>query len=134
MTYKMLAPYWSVLADDAQEGVAGKLNNTPKFVVSSKLKKADWNNSTIIKDKVIKEINKLKQQPGKEIQVIGSATLVQSMMKANLIDEFRFLVNPVIVGRGKPFFKDRMRTKGLELVKTETLALGVIFVSYKPIK
>lgn len=134
VTYKMLASYWSPLPDDAEEGLSGELNKTPKFVVSSKLKKADWNNSTIIKDKVIKEINKLKQQPGKEIQVIGCATLVQSMMKANLIDEFRFLVNPVIVGRGKPFFKDRMRTKGLELVKTETLALGVIFVSYEPIK
>jgi dihydrofolate reductase len=133
VTYKMLASYWSPLPDDAEGGLAGELNNTPKFVVSSKLKKADWKNSTIIKDKVIKEINKLKQQPGEEIQVIGSATLVQSLMKANLIDEFRFLVHPVIMGRGKPFFKDRMRTKGLELVKTEALALGVISLTYKPI-
>src|SRR6185503_16999518 len=83
VTYKMLAPYWSALANDAQEGVAGKLNNTPKFVVSSKLKKADWNNSEIIKKNVVKEINKLKQQPGNEIQIMGSATLVQALMKAN---------------------------------------------------
>lgn len=134
VTYKMLASYWSVLADDAEEGLAGKLNNTPKFVVSSKLKKADWNNSTIIKDKVVKEITKLKQQPGKEIQIGGSATLVQSLMKADLIDEFRFLVHPVIMGRGKPFFKDGMRTKGLELVETKALALGVMSLTYKPVK
>ncbi|HUQ37099.1 MAG TPA: dihydrofolate reductase family protein [Aestuariivirga sp.] len=134
VTYKMLASYWSPLPDDAEGGLAGELNKTPKFVVSSKLKKADWNNSTIIKDKVTREITKLKQQPGKEIQVIGSATLVQSLMKANLVDEFRFLVHPVIIGRGKPFFKDGMRTKGLELVSTKTLALGVMSLTYKPIK
>jgi dihydrofolate reductase len=133
VTYKMLASYWSPLPDDAEEGLAGKLNNTPKFVVSSKLKKADWNNSTIIKDKVVKEITKLKQQPGNEIQIGGSATLVQSLMKANLIDEFRFLVHPVIMGRGKAFFKDGMRTKGLELVDTKALALGVMSLTYKPI-
>jgi dihydrofolate reductase len=114
--------------------LAGKLNNTPKFVVSSKLKKADWNNSTIIRKNVVKEINKLKQQPGNEIQIMGSATLVQALMKANLIDEYRFLVHPVIMGRGKPFFKDRMSTKGLELVDTKALALGVISLCYKPIK
>jgi dihydrofolate reductase len=133
VTFKMLASYWSVLPDDAEEGLAGKLNNTPKFVVSSKLKKADWKNSTIIKDKVVKEITELKKQPGKEIQIGGSATLVHSLMKANLIDEFRFLVHPVIMGRGKPFFKVGMRTKGLELVNTKALALGVMSLTYKPI-
>ena len=66
---------------------------------------------------------------------MGAAlTLVQSLMKANLIDEYRFLVHPVIIGRGKPFFKNRMHTKGLELVKTTALALGVISLSYEPIK
>jgi dihydrofolate reductase len=133
VTYKMLASYWSPLADDAEQGLAGELNSTPKFVVSSKLKKADWKNSAIIKKNVVKEITKLKQQPGEEIQVIGSATLVQSLMKANLIDEYRFLVHPVVMGRGKSFFKDKMHTKGLELVNTKALALGVISLTYKPV-
>jgi dihydrofolate reductase len=133
VTYKMLASYWAPLANDAEEGLAGELNNTAKIVVSSKLKKADWNNSSIIKDKVVKQISKLKQQAGKEILIMGSATLVQSLMKAKLIDEFRFLVHPVIMGRGKPFFRDGMRTKGLELAGTKVLDLGVMSLTYKPI-
>ena len=84
-TYEMLAPYWSSLKDNEMEGVAGKLNSAPKYVVSSTLKKAEWNNSTIIKESVVGEITKLKQQPGQEIQIEGSASLVQSLMEAHLL-------------------------------------------------
>lgn len=129
-TYEMLASYWPDQKND-DNGPASKLNSVPKFVVSSTLKKADWNNSTIIKDNVVEEIAKLKKQPGQEIQIEGSATLVQSLMEANLIDEFRFLVTPIIVGRGKRFFKDGMSTTGMTLVKTKTLALGVVVLNYQ---
>src|SRR6266568_8982994 len=113
-TYEMLAPYWSRLKDNEMGGVAGKLNSAPKYVVSSKLKKAEWNNSTIIKENVVKEIIKLKQQPGQEIQIEGSATLVQSLMGADLIDEYRLLVHPIIMGSGKRLFKDGMVTTRLK--------------------
>ena len=129
-TYEMLAAYWPNQKND-DNGPASKLNSVPKFVVSSTLKKADWNNSTIIKDNVVEEIAKLKKQPGQEIQIEGSATLVQSLMDANLIDEFRFLVTPIVVGRGKRFFKDGMSTTGMTLVKTKTLALGVVVLNYQ---
>jgi dihydrofolate reductase len=132
-TYEMLASFWPQQKNDDM-GPASKLNSVPKYVVSSTLKKADWNNTTIIKANVVEEIAKLKQQPGTEIQIEGSATLVQSLMKADLIDEYRFLVHPIIVGRGKRFFKEEMCTPGLKLVKTKTLDLGVILLCYQPKK
>ena len=133
-TYEMLAPYWSRLKDNEMGGVAGKLNSAPKYVVSSKLKKAEWNNSTIIKENVVKEIIKLKQQPGQEIQIEGSATLVQSLMGADLIDEYRLLVHPIIMGSGKRLFKDGMVTTRLKLVSTKTYSSGVMVLAYQPIK
>lgn len=132
-TYEMLAPHWSALKNN-EEGVADKLNSVCKYVVSSTLKKAKWNNSTIIKENVVEEITKLKRQPGSEIQIEGSATLVQSLMEASLIDEYRILVHPVVMGSGKRFFKDGMSTTGLKLVKTKTLDLGVILLCYQPAK
>jgi len=132
-TYEMLAPYWSSMKNN-EMGVAAKLNSAPKYVVSSTLKRAEWNNSTIIKDNVVEEITMLKQQPGHEIQIEGSATLVQSLMETDLIDEYRFLVHPIIMGSGKRFFKDGMHTTKLKLVKTKTLDLGVMLLCYQPTK
>jgi dihydrofolate reductase len=132
-TYEMLAPYWSSLKNN-EMGVADKLNSAPKYVASTKLKKADWNNSTIIGEDLVEEITRLKQQPGREIQIEGSATLVQSLMEADLIDEYRFLVHPIIMGTGKSFFKDGMQTKGLNLVKIEPLDKGVIALYYEVVR
>jgi len=97
-TYEMLAPGWSKLKNN-EFGIADKINSIAKVVVSSTLKKADWNNSTIIKGDAIKAIAKLKQQPGGDILVHGSAILVQSLMHADLIDEYQLLVHPFVMGR-----------------------------------
>ena len=132
-TYEMLASFWPNQKNDDM-GPASKLNSVPKYVVSSTLKIADWNNSTIINDNVVTGITKLKQQPGTEIQIEGSATLVKSLMEANLIDEYRFLVTPIIVGSGKRFFQDGMPMTKLKLVKTKTLSLGVILLCYENAK
>jgi dihydrofolate reductase len=130
-TYEMLAPYWSSLNNN-EMGVAAKLNSVAKYVVSSKLEKADWNNSTIIKENIIEEITKLKEQPDNEIQIEGSATLVHSLMKAKLVDEYRILVHPFIMGSGKRFFKEGIHTAGLKLIRTQTLDKGVILLCYQP--
>ena len=129
-TYEMLASFWPHQKNDDM-GPASKLNSVAKFVVSAKLKKAEWNNSTIINKNIVEEITKLKRQQGNVIQIEGSATLVQSLMEENLIDEFRFLVHPIIIGSGKRFFKDEMKTSGMELVKTQTLDKGVVLLCYK---
>jgi len=132
-TYEMLAPYWSSLKNN-EMGVADQLNNSPKYVVSTTLQKADWNNSTIINGQVMDEIAQLKKTPGKDIQIEGSADLIKSLAAANLIDEYRFLVHPVIMGSGKRFFQDSEQMAGLQLVKTQTLDKGVVLLCYQPAK
>lgn len=129
-TYEMLAPYWSALKNN-EMGIADKLNSVAKYVVSSTLKKAEWNNTTIIPDNVIAAITRLKQQPGGQMLVQGSAVLAQSLTAAGLVDEYRFLMHPVIMGSGKRFFLDGMQTKGLQLAKTELLDTGVIALTYR---
>lgn len=132
-TYTMLAPYWSALKDN-EFGLADKMNNTPKYVVSTTLEKADWHNTQkIIKENIIEEIKKLKQEPGDYILIPGSATLVQSLMAAGLVDEYRFLIHPVIMGSGKRFFKDGMPTTKMTLIKTESIDLGVSVLYYQPL-
>jgi dihydrofolate reductase len=132
-TYEMLAPYWSVLKND-EMGIADKMNSVSKYVVSSTLKKAEWNNSTIISKNAAEEISKLKQQPGTDILITGSATLVHSLMQTDLIDEYRFLIHPVIVSNGKHFFKEGMHTPGMKLVKAKTFGSGVMLLCYQPLK
>jgi dihydrofolate reductase len=130
VTYEMLASYWPNQKNNFA-GIADRLNSAPKYVVSSPLKKAEWNNSTIIKENLVEEITKLKQQPGQDILIFGSASLVQSLMEADLVDEYRFLVHPIIMGSGKRFFRDEMVATKLKLVKTKTLNSGVILDCYQ---
>jgi dihydrofolate reductase len=128
-TYEMLAPYWSALKNN-EMGVADKLNTAPKYVVSSTLKKADWGDSTIIRENIAGEIKKLKGSSGGDILIQGSATLVKSLLEAGLVDELRLLVHPVIMGRGERFFQDGMHAS-LQLTETRTLDLGVIVLYYQ---
>jgi len=133
VTYEMFAAYWPFQTHN-EFGIADKLNSERKFVVSSTLEKVEWNNSTLIKGNVAEEIRKLKQQPGGDIRVVGSATLVQSLMKAGLIDEFRLMVHPLVLGRGKRLFNDGMETTGLKLVEAKTFSSGVVLLRYQPVK
>ena len=130
-TYEMLAPYWSAQQNN-EMGVAARLNSLPKYVVSSTLQKADWTNSTIVSGNATQAVARLKQQPGQDIVIMGSASLVQSLMQADLIDQYRFLVQPIIVGSGKRFFKDGMQSPSLKLVSCQTFDLGVVLLTYEP--
>ena len=132
VTYEMLVGYWPNVKtnDNGDLEVANRLNTAQKYVVSSTMKQADWSNSTIIKNRVVKTITDLKQQPGHDILLFGSATLVESLMKAELVDEYRLLVHPIIMGSGKRAFKDGMATTKLTLGETTTLSSGVISLCY----
>ncbi len=132
VTYEMLASYWPNQKHN-EFGIADRLNGMPKYVVSSSLKNAEWNNSTVIKGQVAEQVSNLKRQAGHDIVIFGSATLVQSLLPANLIDEVKLLVHPVVMGRGKRFFKEGM-TARLKLVRTKPLGSGVIAVAYAPIQ
>ncbi|MBS1606571.1 MAG: dihydrofolate reductase family protein [Bacteroidetes bacterium] len=129
-TYEMLAPYWSRMKNN-EMGISDKLNSVPKYVVSNTLKKADWENTTIISGNVMEEITRLKQQPGREIQIEGSAGLVGHLQEAGLIDEYRLIVHPVIMGSGQRLFQEGKQPIGLQLVETRTLDNGVIALRYR---
>jgi dihydrofolate reductase len=135
VTYQMLAGYWpNVKADDPEFTVANRLNTAPKYVVSTTLEKGEWQNSTIVKDNVVEEVTKLKQQSGQNLLVFGSATLVQALMAADLVDEYRLLVHPVFMGGGKRAFKDGMATTKLTLAKNDTFTFGVSSLCYVPVR
>ncbi len=104
VTYEMLASYWPYQKND-DNGPASKLNSVPKYVVSSTLKKAEWKNSTIINESIVEEIAKLKQQPGKEIQIEGSPTLVQSLSQLALLMSISSSSIPLSWGAESAFSK-----------------------------
>ena len=128
-TYEMLWPGWSTQTDTPPGSI---LNGMKKYVVSTTLESAPWKDSTIIRENVVEAITKLKQQPGKDIILDGSATLVHSLMGTDLIDEYRFLVVPYIMGRGRRFFPDGTPPTKLRLVSNKMLSGGTLAAIYQP--
>jgi dihydrofolate reductase len=112
---------------------ADMMNGYPKFVVSTTLEEPlEWNNSSLTKENVAEEVSRLKQQPGKDVLIFGSGDLVNTLMQHDLIDEYRLMVFPVVVGSGKRLFRDGSDTKALRLVETKTFSSGVVVLSYQP--
>ncbi len=107
------------------------MNNTPKFVVSTTLDTVAWQNSTLIKGNVAEELTRLKQQLGKNIGITGSATLIRSLLRDNLLDELNLLVHPVVVGSGKRLFPDGSDPVALKLVDAQTFSTGVLSLTYQ---
>jgi dihydrofolate reductase len=132
VTYQEWAPYWSTYTDGPDAAFAGFINNSPKYVVSTTLDQVDWQNSTLIKGNLAHEIAKLKQQPGKNIGVTGSPTLVRSLLQNDLLDELTLMVHPVVAGHGKRLFQDGSDLKRLELVDSKTTRTGVAILTYQP--
>jgi dihydrofolate reductase len=126
-TYQGFASAWP----DSEDEGAPYFNNVRKYVVSTTLDKAEWNNSVIINGNLAEEINKIKQQDGKNITVHGSGVLVQSLMQHDLVDVYRLLVYPVVVGQGKRLFKEGT-TATLKLLEARALSGGVTALVYEP--
>jgi dihydrofolate reductase len=132
VTYQEWVGYWPTSTD---EPYASHINNTPKYVVSTTLNKVEWGkwaNARLIKGNLAEEIIKLKQQPGKNIGVAGSPTLVQSLLQNDLLDELTLMVHPVVVNSGKRLFKDGGDLKRLKLVDAKTTSTGVAILTYQP--
>jgi len=133
VTYQGFAEAWPSRTDDA--GFADKMNSMPKFVVSTTLDEAEWNNSTLIKENVAEEVSKLKQQPGGDILIAGSRQLVHALMQDDLIDEYRLMVFPVVLGSGKRLFADGSEARVLQLVETKPVGpSGVLILTYWPVR
>ncbi len=128
VTYEGMAAYWK-----KETGViADYMNSLPKYVVSATLRTADWNNSNIIGSRVEAAIAELKRTSKKDIFVFGSSTLVQSLIRADLIDEFRICIAPRIHGSGNPLFKPGLPARDLELVDIRRVLNGGAILTYRP--
>jgi dihydrofolate reductase len=127
-TYDIFAAYWP----HTTEPGADELNNAQKYVVSRTLDKVDWQNTTLIKGDAVKEINKLKEMDGPELQVHGSSNLLQTLLKYGLVDEMQIIIFPVIVGNGKRLFGEGLDPSNLKLLNSRTSAKGVIVAWYEP--
>lgn len=128
VTYQGFAAAWPSMTDEV--GFADKMNSMPKFVASTTLKEYEWN-ASLIKGNIVEEVSKLKQQSGQNLLIYGSGELIQTLMQHDLIDEYHFIINPVIVGNKKRLFKNENDTKSLKLLKTRTTSLGVVILSYE---
>lgn len=126
VTYQVFEQYWpSATGPDAE-----RLNNLPKLVFSRTLRELDWHNSRLATRGVAEEISRLKQQPGRDIALFGSAKLARALAEQGLIDEYRIFMSPVVLGRGHRTFEDLRDRIGLELLKAETWSSGIIALFY----
>jgi dihydrofolate reductase len=137
VTYQSFAGSWPHVPDNpsAPEGekeYARKLNAMRKIVFSRTLESVEWNNSTLRKEVVPEEIEQLKQEPGRDMLIYGSASIIQTLTNHGLIDEYQVLVHPVILGGGKPLFQNIQHQVKLKLVNTKTHPSGVVVLSYQP--
>src|SRR5438552_3555140 len=129
VTYEGFAAAWPSRKDT--DGFADRFNSMPKFVVSKTLKKLDWNNSHLIKGDLATEVSKLKQQEGHDIVIHGSPTLIRSLLPHDLIDEYRLLVYPLVLGSGKHLFDDASQAN-LKLAESAAFDTGVVKLIYRP--
>jgi len=135
VTYEGMASFWPTpFAIETDPIIAEKMNSMPKIVISHTLEKAEWNNTRLIKENVVEEITLLKQQPGKDLIIFGSANMAGSLMEHDLIDEIRVIVNPVVLGSGTPLFSDINKPLNLKLLKTRTFGNGNVLLYYQIIQ
>ena len=128
VTYEGFAEAWP-----SREGeFADKFNTMPKYVVSSTLEEPEWNNSTVLKGDVVEEVAKLRQEQDGDIVVHGSAQLVQTLVEHDLVDEFRLMVFPVVLGSGKRLYGETSDKKRLRLVDSKVVGDGVAILTYEP--
>ncbi len=133
-TYEIMSNAWPNQTEATSPG-ADKMNNTPKIVFSRTLDKAPWgtyDNARVVKDHVTEEIARLKQQPGKNMVIYGSASLVRNFTELGLIDEYQLLVHPIVLGSGKPLFAGLAHAVNLRLLCTEAFKNGVVVLYYEP--
>lgn len=131
-TYEIFAAYWPS-APDAEQVIADPLNTKPKYVASRTLSEPlGWQNSRVIADRIPEAVAALKRQEGGDVHVIGSTGLVRALVEDDLVDEFRMMIDPVILGGGKRLFPEDGVLRGLRLVESETVTTGAILATYAP--
>jgi dihydrofolate reductase len=133
ITYEMFAGYWPKVTDGDDQFFAHKLNATPKIVFSKTLERAPWgtwDEARVVRSGAAQEIAKLKQQPGRNLILWGSISLAQSLINERLIDEYRLMVCPVVLGRGRPLFPENLETLEMKLLKVKPYDRGTVQLKY----
>lgn len=137
VTYKIFESYWPHAASNpntpkGEIEMAHKINNIKKVVFSKTLDSVEWKNTELSREIIPEEILKMKEQRGRDILIVGSANIVQQLTNLGLIDEYQLLVHPVILGSGKPLFKNSKDRQNLKLVETKSFSSGVVLLRYQP--
>jgi dihydrofolate reductase len=127
-TYLHMANYWPTAPVDE---IAEKMNNLPKIVFSKTLQKAEWNNSRLVASNIEAEVSRLKGQPGKDMVIFGSAMLASSLLQWGLVDEYRVILQPVLLGSGSPLFRDITEKIRMKLISVRSFGSGVVLASYQ---
>ncbi len=133
VTYELMAGYWTTegaINDDAE--VAGLMNDIAKIVFSKTLREASWNNTRLVKEHAAEELARLKGQPGKDILIFGSAGLAATLAAPGLIEEYRVIINPLLLGGGTPLFQGLRGRLKLKLLRSRTFASGNVLLCYEP--
>ena len=137
-SYELMASYWPNAevkpSSPTDLAFAHKMNALPKVVLSRTLEHAEWNNTTIVRDNVKERVMELKRQPGKPIVAWAGASLVSTLARLDLVDEYRLIICPVVVGAGTPYFSDPQVRPQLRLVRTTQLGSRIVVLCYEPIR
>jgi dihydrofolate reductase len=128
VTYHLMESYWPTAEDDPE--VAKLMNNMPKYVFSRTLETASWTNTELLKGEATVEIRRLKEQPGKDLFIFGSADFASSLIQHGLIDEYRIILNPVVIGEGTPLFKNIHQHMRFKLLRTRAFRNGNVLLYY----
>lgn len=135
VTYELMAGYWPTeVAKRDDPEIARLMNSLPKIVFSKTLEKAEWENTKLVRDNIVEEVSKLKERSGKDIAIFGSSDLAVTLIDLGLIDEFRIMINPVVLGEGKPILQGIKSKLELKLLKTRTFKSGNVLLYYEPMK
>ena len=129
-TYEIMAAYWPAAPSDDPYGQ--HLNSVRKYVASRTLEKVEWQNSTLIRGDLAEEVKKLKEQPGRNIAVLGSGNLVQSLIELDLVDEYSLSIFPIVLGSGKRLFPRSDEARRLRLVDSKPTSTGGLILTYQP--
>jgi dihydrofolate reductase len=135
-TYQGMQSYWPTVpsnpkASEHEINHAQWIESTPKIVFSTTLESVEWNNSRLVKENIVEEIISLKQQPGKDMLILGSPRFAHSLMQLGLIDEYQLTIHPVVLGSGLPLFKDIKDKIKLKLMESQTFNSGVLGLLYQ---
>ncbi|HVB04156.1 MAG TPA: dihydrofolate reductase family protein [Chitinophagaceae bacterium] len=133
LTYELMAGYWQTPEAIANDPIiAGKMNAIPKFVFSTNLDKAAWQNTQLLKGNIELEVKRIKERLKRDMLIFGSASLASKFRTLDLIDEYRIMINPIILGNGEPLFEPLNDRLKLHLVRTKTFHSGNVLLVYEP--